>query len=325
MSHKLLGIILVAVAALPAGSRGDAGSVISLLVHLPREITVQDRQLTLGQVSVIRGEPSLAAAAAKIPLGQLSTPGQKVTLDRTMILGRLASEGIPGEKVQLTGADAVVVRRFQKTITSEDLIETGRMYLRQHPPDAKICDLIPAAKPRELSLANEVNDLQVTPRFLRNGARGVVAIRITVAAAGRELGVRDVLFRLKYQCHRVVTVGEIAEGTVLTRENVRIETVAGDEPEPAGWQPPYGLTVVRTLKENTELRADMVSAPQSLIVVRRNETVVIRIERPGLMVTATGLVLQEGRIGECIKVRNTDSNRTVICKVNADGTVEPVL
>ena len=69
----------------------------------------------------------------------------------------------------------------------------------------------------------------------------------------------------------------------------------------------------------------MVSAAQAPVVVQRNETVVIRIERPGLTVTAVGMALQEGRAGEYVKVRNTDSSRVIVCKVNADGTVEPML
>jgi len=69
----------------------------------------------------------------------------------------------------------------------------------------------------------------------------------------------------------------------------------------------------------------MVNAAQSPVVIRRNETVVIRIERPGLVVSAVGTVLQEGRTGELVKVRNADSSRVIMCKVNADGTVEPVL
>jgi flagella basal body P-ring formation protein FlgA len=144
-------------------------------------------------------------------------------------------------------------------------------------------------------------------------------------ADGKEIGVRDLLFRLKYQCRRVVTAREIPEGTVLAPEDVKIETVVADQPEPADWRPPYGLVAVRNLPANTELRTDMVNSPQSPVVVRRNETVVIRIDRPGLVVTAVGKVLQEGRTGDYVKVRNADSSRVIVCKVNADGTVEPIL
>ena len=317
-------------AARPGSASGldDAtqNSTISLLqVHLPRDVTVQSSLLTLGQVSVLRGDASLVATASKIALGQLSTPGQRAVLDRRTILSRLASHGIPVENVRLTGADAVAVRRFHKIISSDEFIEIGRTFLRQHPPAPRVCEMIPTVKPKELILSGDVQDLQVLPRFTRSGARGQVAVQIVVASDGKEIDTRDISFRLKYQCRRVVTAREIAEGTVLTAEDLKIETVVSDQPEPAGWKPPYGLVAVRRLPEHTELRADMVSVAQSPVVIRRNETVVIRLERPGLTVTAVGTVLQEGRTGEYVKVRNADSNRVIVCKVNADGTVEPML
>ena len=79
------------------------------------------------------------------------------------------------------------------------------------------------------------------------------------------------------------------------------------------------------LAADQEIRADMVQSPEPAILVRRNEPVTIRIQRPGLTITAMGLALQEGRAGEPVKVRNADSSRVIVCKVNADGTVEPVL
>ena len=41
--------------------------------------------------------------------------------------------------------------------------------------------------------------------------------------------------------------------------------------------------------------------------------------------TAMGIALQEARAGDYVKVRNADSSRVVLCKVNTDGTVEPML
>jgi flagella basal body P-ring formation protein FlgA len=142
---------------------------------------------------------------------------------------------------------------------------------------------------------------------------------------GKDCGVREIPFRLKYQGHRVVTTQEIPEGTALTAENVKIETVESDQPEPANWKPPYGLATVRKLAANTEVRGDMTHSVEPPVVVARNDAVVIRIQRPELVVTAMGVALQEARAGEYIKVRNVDSSRVVLCKVNTDGTVEPML
>ena len=303
----------------------EAATASTLQVHLPREVTVPGHLLTLGQVSVIRGDPALVAAAGQIGLGQLSMPGQKAILDRPTILSRLASQGIPAQQVRLTGAEAVTVRRFQKIISAEEFIEVGKTFLRQHPPGPSVSAIIPTVKPKDLILPGQVADLQVTPRYIKTAARGYVTVQMAVTGDGKECGVREIPFRLKYQGHRVVAVKEILEGTALTAENVKIETVESDQPEPANWKPPYGLVAVRTLAADTEIRGDMTNTAQSPVVVLRNEAVVIRIQRPALVVTAMGIALQEARAGEYVKVRNADSSRVVLCKVNTDGTVEPML
>jgi flagella basal body P-ring formation protein FlgA len=118
---------------------------------------------------------------------------------------------------------------------------------------------------------------------------------------------------------------QIPEGAVLTPDNTRIETIESDRPEPAGWAPPYGQVVTCTVPANGEIRPDVVIPARSTVVVRRNETVQIRLERPGIVVTAMGTALQEAHAGEPLKVRNADSNRIIMCRVKADGTVEPML
>jgi flagella basal body P-ring formation protein FlgA len=318
--------LLPAPRVIVAGEAGpDAETMASLHVHLPREVRVQGSLLTLDQVSVVRGDPAMAIKAGAIPLGRLSVPGQKVTLDRATVVSRLASQGIAVERVRLTGAEAVTIRRHQKTISTEEFIELGQAFLRQHPPAPRIHESVPTVRPKDLILPGRVEDLHVDPRFVRNGSRGIVTIEFTVTADGQEVGTRRIPFRLHFQAYRAVAASDVPAGAVLTPENVKIETVVADRPQAAVWRPPYGLVATRLLQEGTEIRGDMVGMPQSTIIIRRNETVVIRIERPGLLVTAVGTAMHEAQAGEFLKVRNADSSRVIVCKVNADGTVAPVL
>jgi flagella basal body P-ring formation protein FlgA len=296
-----------------------------LQIHLPREVTVQDSSLRLDQVTVVKGDPALVAAAGTLGMGRLSVPGQRVVLDRVTIVSRLASCGISADDVRLTGAERVVIRRDQKTIDAEDFLDVGRTFLRQHPPGPMVSDVVPTIRPKDLILPGQVDDLQVTPRFVRNGARGYVSVQIVVAADGKEIAIREIPFRLRYQYRRAVTAKPVAEGVVFTPENVTIKVEDSDRPEAGNWQPPYGLIAQRALPENAEITSDMIGSVPSAAVVRRNETVLIRLERPGLLVTAMGTALQEARAGEFLKVRNTDSHRIIVCKVNDDGTVEPML
>jgi len=293
-------------------------------LHLPRDITVQNPLLSLEQVAVVTGEGPLAATARSVRLGRFSVPGQKIVLDRATILSRLASAGVAAENVVLTGAEAVTVRRRQQIISGDEFVAFAQLFLRQNPPESSPCEGTAAAKPKDLALAGEPQNMQLVPRFVENGARGFVTVQVSVMVDGKEVGSRTVPLRLRYRSHKAVTLQEIAEGTALTPENVKIEELVSDRPE-TGWKSPYGLVALRQLPAGTEIREGMTDTPQPSLVIRRNETVVIRVQRPGFLVTAAGLAMQEGRAGQFVKVRNTDSHRIIMCKVNADGTVEPVL
>jgi hypothetical protein len=143
---------------------------------------------------------------------------------------------------------------------------------------------------------------------------------------------------------------EIPEGAVITPENVSIETIVSNYPEPKDWplraasilsRPtesaltksspsgwlgwPYGLIAKTKMPAKTVIKKNMVSAVALAIAVKRNETVVICVESPGLIVTAVGKAMQEAHAGEYIRVRNIDSQRIILCKVNEDGTVTPIM
>jgi flagella basal body P-ring formation protein FlgA len=322
-------ICLSVVAAGPGGveaaPQGSPSEGVFLQIHLPREVSVQSSLVNLGQISVIRGAQPSVTRASKTGLGRFSVPGQKVVLDRTTILSRLASQGILAEQVRLTGAETVVVRRRQQIVEGDEFIEMAKAFLKQNPPVRSVFESIAVAKPKDLVLPDPAADVQLTPRFIRNRARGYVMVQIVVVADGQEIGLRNIPFRLKYRCRKAVTLQEIAEGAVLTPENVKIEETMSDRPEPVGWKPPYGLVAARALPADIAIRQDMIASAQPSVVIRRNETVVIRVERPGLLVTAVGIALQQAHAGEYVKVRNTDSRRVIVCKVNPDGTVEPML
>jgi len=331
MNRRLSWIVLISCALLPgpwcsAAAPGDETDPPEDRVglHLPREITVQNPLLSLDQVAVVTGEGPLATTARSVRLGRFSVPGQKIVLDRATILSRLASAGIPAESVTLTGADAVTVRRRQQIISGDEFVAFAQLFLRQNPPGSSPCEGAVAAKPKDLALSDEPQNMQLVPRFVENGARGFVTVQVSVVVDGKEIGSRTVPLRLRYRAHKAVTLQEILEGTALTPENVKVEEFVSDRPE-TGWKSPYGLVVLRKLPAGTEIRDGMTDTAQPSLVIRRNETVVIRVQRPGFLVTAVGLAMQEGRAGQFVKVRNTDSHRTIICKVNADGTVEPVL
>jgi len=309
-----------------ADSQAGQNSTDALLhVHLPREVTIEGSSLRLGQIGIVRGNRSLVAKAGTIPLGRISTPGQEIVVDRAIILSRLACNGIPASEVTVTGAKRTTIKQQHQIIKGAQFVELAQSSLKKNMPAESEYEAEPVRVPKDLMLPEPSEDLAVRSCLVDTGTANRAKVRITVSAHGDRIATRDVVLALKYRSHKVVASTEIPAGTVIGPQNVKIQETLSDSPEPANWRPPYGLVARRRIPPNTVLSPNMVGPLRSAVTVERNDTVVIQIKRPGFSVTTLGIALQKGRAGEYIKVRNAESQRIILCKVNEDGNVEPVL
>jgi flagella basal body P-ring formation protein FlgA len=331
MRNKALGIILVTclvTAFLFCETSADSeeisgGQECALQVYLPREVTIEDETANLGQVGIIRGQKTLVAKASRIALGRLSVAGQEIVLDKEMILSRLVCSGIPSTEVALTGAEEVAIKRQQKIIKSDRLVEQASSFLKGKLPADSVCQPDPIRIPEDVVVPQTSEEIKLVAG-LAAGAKNQVKVQICVLADGKEVGTREVTFRLKYTCRRAVALLDIPAGALISPENIKIEEYLSDNPESPDWRPPYGLVARRGIAANSVLRPSMVRHLKPDVIVNRNQNVVIRMERPGLSVSAVGKAMQKGSVGEYVKVRNVDSQRVILARINEDGTVEPV-
>ena len=325
MSNKQVNIILIMCLLLPVNSNADNTKKDSpLQIYLPRAITIKDKHLSLGQIGIIRGQESLVAKASEIALGQISAPGQKIVIDREMVLSRLACNGIPVWKVTLTGAETITIKQQERTIGSDEFIKIASSFLGKNPPGVSVCGFNPIRRPRDFITPGTGKDISFSPRLVPSRAINQAKVEITIHSGGEKIGTCEVIFGLKYNCRQAVTKVNIPAGAVISHENVKIEKKQSNYPESVGWKPPYGLIVKRQIPVKTVLHPNMFGPVKSPIIAKRNQKVVIRIDMPGFLITAFGKAMQDGRAGDYIKVRNVDSQRIILAMINEDGSVKPV-
>jgi flagella basal body P-ring formation protein FlgA len=303
----------------------DAAKNSNLRIYLPREVAVKNTDLLLGKVSIIRGKESLVVKANNIAIGRVSAESQTVIIDRSTVLSRLASNGIPSSKIVFTGAEQTKVTRKQRIVTGRELVTLADSFLRSNPPDGSVCQWNVIRTPQDMVIPEMDEEVRFTPRLIRNNTTNHVKVQVTVLCGDKKMGTRDVLLAVKYNCRQAVTTKDIPRGTTFSPENVKIEMTLSNHPEPADWKSPYGLLAKRPLPANTVLQPYATGSGESPLVVKRNQRVVIRIEQPGFVITAAGMVLEDGRVGEHIRVRNVDSQRIILARINDDASVEPVL
>ncbi len=325
MSNKIVNIILTMCLLLPVNSSADNMKKDSALqIYLPRKITIKGKHISLGQVVIVRGQESLTAKASEIALGKFSAPGQKIVIDREMILSRLACNGIPVSKVTLTGAKTITIKQQEYTIHSDEFIKLASSFLEKNPPSASFCGLNPIRIPQDFIITGTSSNITFSPRLVPGRAKNQAEVEIIINSDGKKIGACKVIFGLKYKCRQIVTKVDIPAGTIISPENVKIEKTQSNYPEALDWKPPYGLIAKRNIPAKTILKANMFGPVKPPIITKRNQKVIIRIDMPGFLITAFGKAMQDGRAGEYIKVRNVDSQRIILARINEDGSVKPV-
>ncbi len=306
------------------GHADDLSKDSCLQVYLPRQVTVKENILKLGNIGVVRGPQALVAKANDIMLGRLSVPGQEIVIEKNIVLGRLAACGIPASQVTLQGAEKITVRQRQNIIGADEFVKMAESFLKENLTGDSVSGWSPVRKPKDLVISNPGKNIKFSSELIQKGARNQVTVKIAVFSDNKQIATRDITFALKYNSRTAVAVVDVPAGTIIDSENVKIEKGTSNFPEPTDWKPPYGLVAKRKLPAETVIQPHMLGAAQSPVVVKRNQNVVIRIEKPGFIITALGKAMENGKVGEYIKIRNIDSQRIIVAKVNSDRSVEPV-
>ncbi len=295
-----------------------------LQIYLPREISVQESNLKLGYIGIVRGTDSFVKKANQVNLGLFSIPGQDIVISKNTIMSRLASEGITVSDVTFMGAEEVTVKRKQQIITGDDFANLADDFLKKNIVGKSISGWKTTRSAQELIIPDSDEEVKYTFTLERNANSGYVNVKIDVMSGEQKIGSRNISFRLEYENRTPIALIDIPAGAAITSENVKIEKRASLSPEPVDWKAPFGLVAKRLIQANTVIREDMIGTARPEVIVKRNQNVVIRLVRPGFTITAVGRTMQDGKLGESIKVKNVDSQRIIIGKVNEDGSIEPM-
>ena len=113
----------------------------------------------------------------------------------------------------------------------------------------------------------------------------------------------------------------LARGSILNERDLQeiiVRRAPGHIPIINHIEEAIGTALKRPLREGTELQHSMLEAP---VIIKRGEQTVIEAGNDQFMVRMTGKALQDGAIGEQIRVQNIASKRTIQGEVQANGSV----
>jgi flagella basal body P-ring formation protein FlgA len=115
---------------------------------------------------------------------------------------------------------------------------------------------------------------------------------------------------------RIIYPGDVIAEEMLVETPLAAPAYAGPVAMSAG--DVVGMAAIRTLLPGQSIPMSAVAPPR---VLRAGAPVKMVYVDGGLTITASGSALQDGAVGQTVKVRNDDSGVTVSGRVRADGSV----
>ncbi|GAB5388101.1 MAG: flagellar basal body P-ring formation chaperone FlgA [Alphaproteobacteria bacterium] len=304
---KLACTALLAIALLAPAQSADANG-------LALRPVVEAETVTLGDVFT-----GLEPDTATIEIASAPEPGRRQVYDMAT-LTRLAQAHQIGWR-PLTRKDHVVITRAHQEVGTTPMLDEIRSELEAVGKEGEVWDISldnPAAR-MILALGEDpsvgVNRFQINPRSgrfiatIQNPAVGDPKATITLSGRAHKLVEMPVLAR------------SIRSGEQIAERDIAFETIRESRIPRAAINDAsqlIGMSAKRYIRAGMPVTDNQISAP---IAVKKGDVVTIRLETPNMVLSARGKALEDGSVGDVIRISNLGSRRLIDAEVTGPEMV----
>lgn len=322
--YQLAAFVLIAFAAPPEAPDAAPGAT----VELQESGIARGRRLQLGDIAAVgAADEELADRLRRLDLGLPPAEGWGRRVPRALIEIAIREAGIDPGGVAFSGAPEAEVFSRSALVQPEEIEHAAELVLRSALALLGGQDmewqLVRRPAPRRVPAGRMGVDL--TAR-LRNGrpGRDQALVDVTIRVDGETEAVIPVMFAIRRYREVLVCAVSIPAGGALDQGRVGLQRVdlARYFGEPL--EDPAliaGKIAARNLPAGSVLSALDVKEPE---VVRKGEMVTMVAARGNLKVTARGIAVQGGALGEVIRLVNPATQKVICARVAGPGVAEVV-
>lgn len=298
----------------------------AVTVAVNAEVTVTGPLITLGDLATITGDDKdRVKALAAIKLGNAPSPGHRLALTSDALGTRLAGSGADLGEINWLVPPTIVVTTAAQTIGGDRLLAAATEALQAQlasEGDTELSIAPLGATPNVMAPLGSIDIKAEFPAGIRYNAP--TAAVVAISADGRVFTTVSLRFNVKANQQVVVAARNIAAREEITPDSIRTER--REIGKMAGYITDVGkvvgLAARRPVTAGTPLTEAALDKP---VMIKRGAAVAILVKAGGMVITAGGRAMQEGREGELIRVQNVTSKRIVSARVVDANTVQVII
>lgn len=287
------------------------------------EVTVRGPQIRLGDLGVLQGDPTLAAQARDIVVGQSPLPGREREVELDYIRIRLRQSRLDPARFDFLAPPRILVRGAGRVISPEEQVRAAEAAVRRvcSPREGEEVVVEPLSTPVTLTVPEGSVELAADPGQGNALTGSVVAVRLRVLVDGAPAATASVTVRVRRLSPVWVAARPLAHGSVLGEGDARVEKrdVAGvAQPLPPD-RTVVGLRARRSIPVGGVLTASCLDAAPD---VRRGDKITISLRAGAIRVRVSAKALEDGAAGGEIRVVSPNGGREYRVRVTGPGAAE---
>lgn len=303
--------------------------VAAVTIELLPQVKVRSAQVTLGQVAYLTSsELPVIKRLLAVPLGMAPVAGNTVTLDRATLARWLRSQaGLRDGHIQWAGAPVSAITTATRELGGHEIEQTARQALRSWLSQrSERAELRALAVPRDLQLPEGTAELVVRP-IDDTQPRKRMLVWVDVWAGGRFVRTLPVSFEVSAWAVVPASSSGAPAGAPLDVRTIDLREVDVTLlPAPAmaaGALPAMVSTSSQRLRRAVQPgEALTVRHLESVPAVERGQWITARSVAGSVALESRVEALQDGRVGQTVRVKQANSAHAISARVTGPGQVE---
>lgn len=320
--RKVLLSLLILLGTLSGLTYAEEASVT---VNVYDACNVNGPDVLLGEIADVFGyDNSRIEQLRNLKVANAAAPGEDLVLTSELLGIRLSSAGVDFSGITWNIPPTIKIQTKSQMISGETLVEVAKKFVYGQidlsSPD-RIYTIESSNAPRNcfLPLGNVRYKVDL-PYGIRYNAPTNVIINIYV----NDVLYTKTTFRLQVTMQEpvVMAVRSIAKGEIITAGDVHLSTVDTSR-LPAGYltntNDAMGLVARRNINMGVPITKSLLDKE---VLIKRSDVINLLSKVNGVEIVVPGMAMQNGRVGDKIRVKNTLSNKVVMGRVIDDKTVQ---
>ena len=311
---RILIVSLLLAAAAIAAQANEAGTTVDLAPGGPPRndtVTINRPFVRLGDLFPDTGDK------ADISVAYAPAPGSRVVYDVKSLASIARANGIQWQAK--SWFDRVVIERPGITIGDAEITAAVRAELAKRRLDPK-ADVDLTTRGISLQIPGDISAILELQNFQFDERSGQFTSRLVVPAADGTQSI-TVAGRI-YRTVDVPTLSRrVAAGDIVGREDIQWQTARAEmvarnvilDPDKI-----VGKEAIRPLPSDQPVRNGDVRPP---VIVTKGSLVTMIVQSPTMTLTSKGKAMENGSLGEAVRIQNTQSKIVVEGEVISNGTV----